>query len=101
MQTLTEQELLERPSREASPAVALEQRETAAQLLQLLDALSAEQQEVVRLKFQHGLSYRQIGEVTGRTSNHVGVMLHAAMKMLRERAQQGSKGSVTTQGPQS
>ncbi len=101
MQTLTDQELLERPSRERSPAAALEQRETTDQLLQLLDTLSAEQQEVVRLKFQHGLSYRQIGEVTGRTSNHVGVMLHTALKTLRERAQRDTTGSASTQGPQS
>jgi len=92
---------LERPSRERSPAAALEQLETTAQLLQLLDTLSAEQQEVVRLKFQHGLSYRQIGEVTGRTSNHVGVMLHTALKTLRERAQRDTTGSASTQGTQS
>jgi RNA polymerase sigma-70 factor (ECF subfamily) len=64
---------------------ALEQQETEHHLLQLLGDLPANQQEVVRLKFQNGLSYRDIAEVTGLTSGNVGYLLHMALKRLRER----------------
>jgi RNA polymerase sigma factor (sigma-70 family) len=63
---------------------ALEQQETENHLLRLLGDLPANQQEVVRLKFQDGLSYRDIAEVTGRSSSNVGYLLHMAVKRLRE-----------------
>ncbi len=66
------------------PAV-MEQQETENHLLQLLADLPVNQQEVVRLKFQHDLSYRDIAEVTGLSSGNVGYLLHVALKRLRER----------------
>ncbi len=66
------------------PPGELEQRETTGQLLELLNTLSEQQQEVVRLKFQNGLSYREIGEVTGLTVTNVGYILHTSIKKLRE-----------------
>src|SRR4051812_21519400 len=42
------------------PSGQLEERETAIELLDLLAGLPEQQQEVVRLKFQNGLSYREI-----------------------------------------
>ena len=52
--------------------------------LALLEGLPPRQQEVLRLKFQGGLSYRQIGEVMGLTVSHVGVLIHTAVKAIRE-----------------
>jgi RNA polymerase sigma-70 factor (ECF subfamily) len=49
--------------------------------------LTASQQEVIRLRFQSGLSYKEISGVTGMTVNHVGVVLHNALKTLREELQ--------------
>ena len=46
----------------------------------LLELLTARQQEAVRLKFQGGLSYREIAEVMDTTVSNVGVLLHEAMK---------------------
>ena len=66
------------------PVGQLEQRETAGQLLGLLAGLPDPQQEVVRLKFQNGLSYREISEVTGLSVSNVGYLLHVAIKRLRE-----------------
>jgi RNA polymerase sigma factor (sigma-70 family) len=63
---------------------AVEHRESQRQLLRLLADLPANQQEVVRLKFQDGLSYRDIAEITGLTSSNVGYLLHIALKRLRE-----------------
>ena len=43
------------------------------------------QQEAIQLKFQNDLSYQQIAEIMQTTANNVGVLLHTALKTLRER----------------
>jgi RNA polymerase sigma-70 factor (ECF subfamily) len=48
-----------------------------------LAELSVQQQEVVRLKFQMGLSYKEISEVTGLTVSNVGYHIHAALQRVR------------------
>ncbi|MCE9610493.1 MAG: sigma-70 family RNA polymerase sigma factor [Chthoniobacter sp.] len=65
------------------PGSALEQREAATSLFDLLDALSPNQREVIRLKFQNDLSYREIAEVTQLSVTNVGFLLHAGLKKLR------------------
>jgi RNA polymerase sigma factor (sigma-70 family) len=55
----------------------------AEQVLRYLKRLPQNQQEVVRLKFQGGLSYKEISEATGLTVSNVGFLLHAAIKRLR------------------
>jgi RNA polymerase sigma-70 factor (ECF subfamily) len=67
-----------------SQPAAMEQAETESQMLQILADLPDNQQEVVRLKFQDNLSYRDIAEVTGLTVSNVGYLLHTAVKRLRE-----------------
>jgi RNA polymerase sigma-70 factor (ECF subfamily) len=47
--------------------------------------LNDRQQEAIRLKFQSGLSYKEIAEVMDITVNHVGVLLHNAIKTIREK----------------
>jgi RNA polymerase sigma factor (sigma-70 family) len=61
----------------------LEQQETASQLSSLLDQLPASQQEVLRLKFQAGLSYREISNVTELSITNVGYLIHTAIQTLR------------------
>ena len=51
------------------------------------ESLSEAEQEVLRLKFQDGLKYHEIANVTGRTTNYVGVLIHAAIKKLRAQLQ--------------
>lgn len=68
-----------------SQSAALEQSETEVEVLRLLADLPDNQQEVVRLKFQDGLSYRDIAEVTGLSVSNVGYLLHTAVRRLRER----------------
>lgn len=70
-----------------SPHQLVEQAETEKHVSDLIDDLPMNQQEVLRLKFQNGLSYKQIAEVTGHTVSNVGFMLHSAIKKLRERIQ--------------
>jgi RNA polymerase sigma-70 factor (ECF subfamily) len=43
------------------------------------------QQEVIRLKVQNGLSYREISEVTGLSVSNVGFLLHKGIKTIREK----------------
>jgi RNA polymerase sigma-70 factor (ECF subfamily) len=77
----------ERASPEPTAARTLEARESLGGVLAALATLPAAQREVLRLKFQEELSYRDIAEVTGLTVNHVGVLIHNGLKSLRARAQ--------------
>jgi RNA polymerase sigma-70 factor (ECF subfamily) len=47
-----------------------------------LGALDERSREVVRLKFDEDLSYKQISERTGLTTGHVGYLLHHALKTI-------------------
>jgi RNA polymerase sigma-70 factor (ECF subfamily) len=50
----------------------------------LMQSLPDSQQEALRLKFQAGLSYAEIAKVMEITVNHVGVLIHTALKTIRE-----------------
>jgi RNA polymerase sigma-70 factor (ECF subfamily) len=50
----------------------------------LLDGLSANQREVIRLKFLHDCSYKDIARITGLTTGNVGFLMHVGLKKLRE-----------------
>ncbi len=69
--------------RVATPSEVVEKRQSLAQVLKALDALPQRQQEVLRLKFQQGLSYRQISKITGLSVSNVGYQIHAGVKALR------------------
>ena len=62
-----------------------------------MNALTDKQQDAVRLKFQCGLSYREIAGVMDITVNHVGVMLHQALKVLRDHVQPDVSLATVTQ----
>lgn len=68
---------------EPRPAHALEAAETHAALLRLIDRLPPGQQEVVRLKFQNGFSYKEISRITEHSVSNVGVLIHTAVRRLR------------------
>jgi len=69
-------------SPDASEAVI--KAEDRDQLYDLVEKLTNRQQEVLRLRLQAGLSYREIAEVTGLTIGNVGFHLHAAVRNLRD-----------------
>lgn len=71
-------------SREPAQETELEQQDAAARIYRLLADLPENQQEVVRLKFQGGLSYKEISAVTGLSVTYVGWLLHTALGRLRE-----------------
>ena len=71
---------------DAQPDARMEKDEAMRSVLDWLETLPESQQEVLRLKFQNGLSYKEIAAITKRTVNHVGVLIHNGMKTLRARA---------------
>ncbi len=52
-----------------------------------LRTLSPRDQEVVRLKFEHGMSYREIGEALQLSESNVGFILHTSIRKIRKRVQ--------------
>lgn len=65
------------------PGRALEEEETHATLLRLIDRLPSNQQEVIRLKFQNGFSYQEIARITELSIGNVGFLIHTAVARLR------------------
>ena len=61
-----------------------DKQESMGQFCVYLDRLSANQREVITLKFQQGLSYQEIHVITGLTTGNVGFLIHAGLKRLRE-----------------
>ena len=72
-------------SAEPRPEWAIEVRDSASHVLSLLGRLPAKQQEVLRLKFQHGLSYKEIGRVMDENVGNVGWLIHTGIRNLRGR----------------
>ncbi len=68
---------------EPRPGRALEEAETQAALLRLIDRLPPNQQEVIRLKFQNGFSYQEIARITQLSISNVGFLIHTAVARLR------------------
>ena len=84
MKPLSEVEMSSQAGFDASPAAQAEQRETADEVLRLLEQLPANQQEVLRLKFQYGLTYQEISKVTNLTVSNIGFLIHTAIKRIRQ-----------------
>lgn len=76
--------LAEQSAPTTHPGEAMENRESAIGLFKQIARLPDRQQEVLRLKFDTGLSYKEIAEVTGLTSSNVGFILHTAISKLRQ-----------------
>ncbi|PXA03179.1 sigma-70 family RNA polymerase sigma factor [Coraliomargarita sinensis] len=83
MRPLNEVDTATRPAEEQGPETRVEQRDSHAQVLRLMQQLPENQREVVRLKFQNGLSYKEIASVTELSVTNVGFLLHTALKTLR------------------
>ena len=81
-----DEELIEaRESKQPMPFNELEQKEATGFLLRIVATLPPRQQEVIQLKFQNDLSYQQIADIMQTNANNVGVLLHTALKTLRQR----------------
>lgn len=96
--TYLDQEILEsREAAEPAPSEQLEQKEAAGFLLRIVGTLPPRQQEVLQLKFQNDLSYQEIAEITKLSVSNVGVLIHNALKTLRQRYGNSSRDFVPFQ----
>ena len=68
---------------DSRPGFTLEHAETHAAILRLIEQLPPNQQEVVRLKFQNGFSYKEISRITELSVTNVGFLIHTAVARLR------------------
>ena len=82
MSPLTDPETL--PMGFDRPGASLEQQETMSQVIRVIETLPINQREVVRLKFQCDLSYKEISQITKLSVTNVGFLLHTAIKTLRK-----------------
>ena len=71
-------------SEERPPDEEAAQGDLKSLLPRFLSKLPKNQREVIRLKFQQQLSYREIAHCTQLSESNVGYLLHTGIKTLRE-----------------
>lgn len=91
MMYLQEEIIESREDEQRMPFERMEEREASGFLMKILATLPPRQQEVLQLKFQNDLSYQEIAEITKTTKNSVGVLIHTALKTLRQKYSGASK----------
>jgi RNA polymerase sigma-70 factor (ECF subfamily) len=72
------------------PLRKLENQEVLSGVAEVIEALPDRQREVIRLKFQQGLSYKEISSVTGLSVSNVGFLVHTGVKTIRKRLSKGN-----------
>jgi RNA polymerase sigma-70 factor (ECF subfamily) len=77
-------ETAEPPISQNGPAELVEANDLNRAVLDRLNGFPPNQQEAVRLKFLQQFSYREIAEVMNVSESHVGVLIHTAIKKLRQ-----------------
>ncbi len=73
----------EQPDEGPGPLGEAMASEEGARLRELITRLPLQQRELVKLKFEGGLSYKEMSETLRISVSHVGVQLHEAIKTLR------------------
>jgi RNA polymerase sigma-70 factor (ECF subfamily) len=69
---------------ETPPDQQVEDVDRIADVMRFMDRLPKNQREVILLKFQQGMSYGEIQNVTGLTQGNIGFLIHTGLKRLRE-----------------
>lgn len=69
-----------------------------AAVLALVRTLKPGEQQVVLLRLQEGLSYREISAITGRSEGNVGNILHHAVQTLARRLKRAGLSTQTEGG---
>jgi RNA polymerase sigma factor (sigma-70 family) len=69
---------------EAAPDAQADRDEQLAQVMRFMERLAKNQREVILLKFQQGMSYAEIRDVTGLSEGNIGFLIHTGLKRLRE-----------------
>ncbi len=66
-----------------APSDVAEARQDRSRILGAMDTLPENQRECLRLKFQNGMSYKEISAITGLSVTNVGYLIHVGIKALR------------------
>ena len=83
--SVVENETIERLEvTDSDPAEIAEREEAHSEVMRFLDRPPTNQQEVIRLKFQGDMSYKEISEVTSLSVSNVGFLMHTGLKRLRQ-----------------
>ncbi len=80
---VNDDELLSRKETATTPDQTADWDERVALVMTTLERIPDNQREVIRLKFQQELSYKEISEATGLAVGNVGFLLHTGLKRLR------------------
>jgi len=78
-------------SENACPHLQAEQRELVEKVRQSISELTPQEAQVFCLRYLNDMSYRQIAEQLGMTTNSVGVLLHRARARLRESVEMSAR----------
>ena len=97
---LAEDLMASRAADEPAPYDRIEQKEASGFLRRIIATLPPRQQEVLQLKFQSDFSYQEIAEITKLSVSNVGVLIHTALKTLRQKYGNASREFVAF-GPRS
>ena len=68
----------------AAPDEQAGRDEQLAHVMRFMERLAKNQREVILLKFQQGMSYAEIRDVTGLSEGNIGFLIHTGLKRLRE-----------------
>jgi RNA polymerase sigma factor (sigma-70 family) len=71
-------------STETDPAGAMEEKELGRALKRWIAQLPEKQREAVRLKFETGLSYKEISDTLKTSIGNVGTLIHLGVATLRQ-----------------
>ena len=85
MEALSDAEADSATAAAPEPGARAELDDAMSHVLRSMTLLPRNQQECIRLKFQGGLSYKQISRVTNLTVTNVGFLIHTGLKTLRQR----------------
>jgi RNA polymerase sigma factor (sigma-70 family) len=65
------------------PLDAIETRQQLELVRASIHRLPSIEQEVIRLKFQEGFSYKEINRITGHSVSYIGVLIYQAVQKIR------------------
>jgi RNA polymerase sigma-70 factor (ECF subfamily) len=70
---------------EVGVAAGLDEKRTVSEILQVVETLPRNQREVIYLKFQCDLSYKEISDLTKLSVTNVGFLIHTGLRSIRQR----------------
>lgn len=80
--TLTIDEVLDALPADTDPVGDIEHKEQITHLVSLLELLEEDKQELLRLRYASGLTYREIGKVIGKREGAVKMAIHRILDDL-------------------